>query len=277
MVPSMLLVINIGIWIAVWQTQYGRARIVFLNIGQGDAIYIEAPNGNQMLIDGGRDQTVLKELRAVMPWWDRSINVVLGTHPDADHVGGLSFVLDRYKADVFVESGNSADTGAYNSLKTSVVAHHVPDVEARTGEVIWLDTDMYFVVLFPDTDPRGMESNTASIVGKLVYGKSEVMLTGDAPVAIEAYLVSRYGNALQSSILKAGHHGSRTSTSDVFLHAVSPEEVVISAGIDNQYGHPHKEVVTRITDFGSVIRNTSKDGRIEYVLASDGSFMERQH
>lgn len=273
---ALLIIGNIGVWGAVSSGPlHGEARVVFLNVGQGDAIFIEAPNGNQMLIDGGRDQSVLSELRQVMPFWDRSIDVVLGTHPDADHIGGLLSVVDRYDVDAFLETDNESDSSIYQSLEATVLQRHPAQIDAHAGEIIWLDDDMYFAVLFPDRDVEGVDSNTSSIVGQLVYGDTQVMLTGDSPQAIENYLVLMYGDKLQSEILKAGHHGSRTSTSPAFLADVAPKEVVISAGKDNSYGHPHQEVVDLIKNFGAHIESTAEEGRIEYALYPDGTFVKK--
>jgi len=268
------LVANILIWQSVYALQHQTARIVFLNVGQGDAIYIESPSGNQMLVDGGRDQAVLSELRRVMPWWDRSIDLVLATHPDADHIGGLADIFARYRIDAFISSGNESDTAAFDALERSVNAEHAQRVEARRGQVVWLDDDMYFAVLFPEHDAAEMEANASSIIGKLVYGESGVMLSGDAPSAIEQYLVSRYGDRLESEILKAGHHGSHTSTAPGFLAHVSPQEVVISAEKDSRYGHPHREVVELISAFGAEMEETAH-GRVEYELYLDGRFVQK--
>jgi competence protein ComEC len=266
-----ILLANLFIWSAVFSSgPRDFARVVFLDVGQGDAIFIEAPNGNQMLIDGGRDQKVLSELRHFMPWFDREIDVVLATHPDADHIGGLTSVIDRYKVNVFLETENESETAIYKLLDSLLDEHISHQVKARAGQIIWLDKDMYFIVLFPDRGVENMEANTASIVGKLVYGDSEVMLTGDSPKSIENYLVGQYGEFLDSDILKAGHHGSKTSTAQAFLSVVSPKEVVISAEKNSRYGHPHKEVVDSIKNFGAKLRSTAEEGSVEYILYSTG-------
>lgn len=121
-------------------------------------------------------------------------------------------------------------------------------------------------ILFPDRDPSGMETNAASVVARLVYGESEFMFTGDSPQNIENYLVS--SGDLSSDVLKAGHHGSKTSTGSNFISAVSPEYVVISVGKDNRYGHPNQEVLDTLTNFGAKILRTDTFGRL--IFKSDG-------
>lgn len=273
---SILLVIilgNIGVWSFVTAEEDGDVvKVYFLDVGQGDAIFIEAPGGKQMLIDGGRDQSVLSELGKVMPFWDRSIDIVLATHPDADHIGGLTDVLERYDVDVFIDSGNVGDTETYAYMEKLADEEGAEEIEAKAGQVIWLGDDAYVAILFPDRDVSHVESNTASIVTQLNYGDTQVLLTGDSPQEIEWHLVATYGDALQSEILKAGHHGSRTSTGALFLERVSPEEVVISAGKDNRYGHPHKEVTDLVESFGAELVSTAEEETIEYLLHPDGTF-----
>lgn len=264
---------NVGVWSYVAaENPDDVVKVYFLDVGQGDAIFIEAPGGKQMLIDGGRDQTVLSELGKVMPFWDRSIDIVLGTHPDADHIGGLTDVLERYDIDVFIDSGNIGDTETYAYMENLADEEGAEEIEAKAGQVIWLGDDVYVAVLFPDRDVSHVESNTASIVLQLNYGDTQVLLTGDSPQEIEWHLVATYGDLLQSEILKAGHHGSRTSTGVIFLERVSPVEVVISAGKDNRYGHPHKEVTDLVESFGAELVSTAEEGTIEYLLYPDGMF-----
>lgn len=256
----------------------GILTVVFLDVGQGDAIFIEAPNGNQMLIDGGPGRAVLRELSKVMPFYDRSIDIVLATHPDADHISGLNDVLNKYAVGLFVEPGVESDTNIHKELKGRVQAKSIKTIEVRRGMTIDLGRDAVLEILFPVLDPRGMETNAASIVARLVYGENEFLLTGDSPQNIEDYLVfqeklkSSNDDSLQSDVLKAGHHGSKTSTGAEFLAAVSPEYVVISAGKNNRYGHPSPEVLDILNNFGAKILRTDQSGRI--IFKSDGMNLE---
>jgi len=246
----------------------GILKVSFLDIGQGDAIFIEAPNGNQVLIDGGSNRAVLKELGKVMPFYDRTIDVVIATHPDKDHIGGLVEVLKNYRTDMVMESGVSSDTGVYQELEKTIADKKLPRILARRGMSLNLGDGVRLNILFPDRDTEGWETNTASIVAKLVYGNNSFLLTGDSPIAIENYLSMIDGQNLKSDVLKAGHHGSRTSTSESFASLVSPQYAVISAGKNNQYGHPHKEVLDILEKIKAVILKTYENGTISF--SSDG-------
>jgi len=263
-----LLLVNVFIWSVIFEDNNGKLTVAFLDVGQGDAIYVEAPNGNQILIDGGGSKAVLRQLSKVMPFYDRSIDVVLATHSDKDHIGGLPDVLQRYNIDFILDSGNKGDSKAYKELRRSSEAIGVTPAEVKRGMVVVLDDDVYLNILFPDRDVSGVESNTASVIAQLVYGDTEFMLTGDSPKAMEEYLVMLDGEGLESDVLKVGHHGSKTSSAEVFLGYVQPKYSVISAGKDNKYGHPHQEVIEKLNQFDSAILSTQDKGII--IFESDG-------
>ncbi|MEK7150287.1 MAG: ComEC/Rec2 family competence protein [Patescibacteria group bacterium] len=263
------LVVNVLIWhTVVTEDRRGVLKVSFLDIGQGDAIFIEAPNGNQVLIDGGSNKAVLKELGKVMPFYDRTIEAVIATHPDKDHIGGLIEVLKNYRTDFVMEPGVSSDTGAFQELEKTIKEKNLPKILARRGMSLSLGEGVYLNILFPDRDNEDWETNTASIVTKLTYGDTSFLLTGDSPIAIEKYLSMIDGKNLKSDVLKAGHHGSRTSTSESFASLVSPEYAVISAGKDNRYGHPHKEVLDILEKIKATILKTYELGTISF--SSDG-------
>ncbi|MEK9185669.1 MAG: ComEC/Rec2 family competence protein, partial [Patescibacteria group bacterium] len=263
-------------YIFLHEDRDGILTVVFLNVGQGDAIFIEAPSGNQMLIDGGPGKSVLRELSKVMPFYDRSIDAVLATHADQDHVGGLPDVLRRYKVNYFFETGNPGPSSSYEELKAMIEKLKIERLEARRGMAVDLGDGVILEILFPDRDSTGMETNMSSIVARLVFGESVFLLTGDSPIAIERYLVSLENQGsplrqngqqrgpliLESDVLKAGHHGSKTSTSPEFVSAVSPKYGIISAGLDNRYGHPTAEVLETLTKASVQILRTDRNGRI---------------
>ncbi len=266
---GVLAVVTVFVWHAVLASDgRGKLRVAFLNVGQGDAIYIEAPNGNRVLIDGGKGRAILEGLGKMMPFSDRSIDVVIATHPDLDHIGGLPEVFARYDVGMFIEPG-IADGGADNeALHEAVRDEGLVPVTARRGMTLALDEGVTLEILFPDRDASGLEANMASVVTYLAYGESKFLFTGDSPIAIEQYLASVYGTVLKSDVLKLGHHGSKTSTSDVWLGFVDPDYGIISAGCDNSYGHPHHEVVDRLKRFEVQALTTCDEGTI--VFESDG-------
>lgn len=282
-VPTIIFVLVIALvvcffWVALKDVQFGHEssgllEVSFLDVGQGDATYIETSSGVQVLIDGGRgDRAVLRELPKVMGFFDRSLDMVVATHPDSDHIGGLIDVLKRYDVDTILMTNNEGDSPAYDAFMDAVRREGAEVREVKRGEVYGLGVgeqgSTTLTVLFPDRDVRKLENNTSSIITRLSYGDVDVLLTGDSPSAIERYLVEIDGTALRSEILKVGHHGSRTSTDSQFLEMVKPRYGIISAGKDNDYGHPHKEVMETLSLYNVETLNTADVGRI--TIESDG-------
>jgi competence protein ComEC len=246
-------------------------KVIFLDVGQGDAIYVEAPNGKQMLIDGGPDTKVLPQLAKVMPFGDRSIDILVATHPDSDHIGGLPSVIDDYKIGGVLENGATTDTQIYQNLENKITSKNIKKIIARTGMKIILDKEknIYFEILFPDRDVSNMDSNDGSIVGKLVYGNESFMLTGDATKYTENLIEWNEGHQiLKSNVLKLGHHGSRTSSSVLWLEDVHPDVAIISAGKNNRYGHPHKETLDELSSLRIPFLATYIKGNI--IFKTDG-------
>jgi competence protein ComEC len=275
----LLFVVSLVVLIGLLCVQYviargggGQLQVSFLDVGQGDAILIQSPSGTEVLIDGGRGREVLRPLGRVLGYFDRDIDVVLATHPDSDHIGGLIPVLERYRVGRILMTENVNDTPAYDTFMKRVEEEGAEVVFVRRGMVFDLGVgeagSTTLSILFPDHDPTNLESNTSSVVSLLTYGETQVLLTGDSPSSIEGYLVSRGARALAADVLKLGHHGSQTSSSQVFLEAVTPDYGIVSAGKDNSYGHPHKEVVDRLESLGITMKNTADLGSI--FLVSDG-------
>lgn len=262
-----LILITIGSSIFLFKNKKSQEyfSISFLDVGQGDSILIQAPNGRQLLVDGGRDKKVLGNLREVLPQSDTSIDVVIGTHPDADHIGGLVDVLNNYNVGAILEPDVSSSSKIYSSFQNLIKEKDIPHLLARTGMNIVLDKEnqITFRILFPDQSVVGWETNEASIVGILETPYGNVLLTGDSPSSKELYLINKDGDNLSADILKLGHHGSRTSTSMEYLETVRPKVAIISAGLDNSYGHPHKEVLDRLNSLKIPYMETSKEGTIK--------------
>lgn len=250
----------------------GRLHVFFLDVGQGDAIFVRTPSGRQMLVDGGPSGTVLlSRLGKVMPFWDRSLDLVVLTHPDSDHINGLIPLLERYQVErvVFrpVEEGQITET--YRYWLELLEAEGADVYPGEAGLQLVLDNGLEVKVLHPGPElVRGTESdiNNNSVVAYLSYGQVSVLLPGDIGVEVERELIAR-GTSLRSTVLKLPHHGSCTSSSPPFLEAVSPQVAVISVGADNRFGHPCAEVLQRLE--GVPLYRTDEDGTIEIV--SDGT------
>ena len=248
--------------------------VTFFDVGQGDSAFITTPSGRQVLIDGGPDRSVLRELSRATPWWDRSLDVVMATHPDADHVSGLIDVLQRYDVSYILEPGVMHDTPQAESLLTLVANEGSEHVLARRGQYIDFGDGVRLEILFPDRDVERLETNTASIIARVRYGETSFLFTGDSPDAVERYVASLHGRDLESDVLKVGHHGSRTSSSLLFVGFVSPEYAVISRGCDNSYGHPHAEVLGIFSRFKTAVLDTCEEGTITF--ESDGASVVRR-
>ena len=268
---GVLIALNGFVWYAACTDSRGRMVLAFLDVGQGDSIYVRSPDGYDMLIDGGPDHAAVRELPNVMGPLDRTIDLVVETHPDKDHIAGLVDVLARYQVRTVMTPGVANDTDTFRALEYAIASEpRVTRVTARRGMRIHLGSAVYADVLYPDHDvSRIRATNDASISLHLVYGSTTAMLTGDLPSTIEDMLVRDYGTALQSDILKAGHHGSKYSTDALWLRAVRPRVVVISAGAHNTYGHPSPDVLERVRNAGADIVSTIDRGTIIY--ESDGT------
>jgi len=268
-----LIILTIGIWFFAFKTsgQTDYLKVVFLDVGQGDAIYIEAPNGKQVLIDGGPDAKLLSSLAEVMPFADRSIDMLIATHPDMDHIGGFPLLIDNYKITSIIENGTTSTSQISSGLEEKILKNKINKIIARRGMHIILDEkkNIYIDILFPDRDVSKFESNDASIVGKIVYGENSFMFTGDASLYTENLIEwNEKESTLKSDVLKLGHHGSRTSSSILWLEKINPEVAIISAGLNNRYGHPHKELLDRLSTLHIPFLSTMKKGNI--IFESDG-------
>ena len=258
---------NILVWSVLHQNKLTDTLTVsFLDIGQGDAIFIDSPQHGRVLIDGGKNRKVLSELTKVLPFGDKRIDIVIATHPDLDHIRGLPEVVDRYDVSIFLESGVPSNNSTYEELLKMVSDKNISKLLARRGMIINFGdgAKLYILYPLPNTDLKNFDPNDASIVAKLVYGKESFLLTGDAEIKTENALVHIDGSKLKSDVLKAGHHGSKTSSSLPFVEQVLPVTTIISAGLNNSYGHPHQEVLDRFNEIGSTILNTALVGSITF-------------
>lgn len=266
---AILLIVAVWIWSAVFsQAPDNILEVTFFDIGQGDAIFIETSNQTQVLIDGGPDKAVLEKLSQTMLFHDRTIDLLILTHPDADHITGLVEVLNYYQVGHILTSGLKKDTAVYQKWRNLIEERNIPLTIAQTGQKVILQEGMVLNILWPEQsliESLSKNANNVSIVGQLVYGQTEFLLTGDIEKEVEQRLLNQNWD-LTSDILKAPHHGSKTSSSYNFLKAVNPQIAVISVGENNRFKHPSPEVIERLKDV-SVYR-TDKNGNIK--VSTDG-------
>jgi competence protein ComEC len=266
---SVLAISTTALFHALFQEERSVLTVSFLDVGQGDAIFVEAPSGRSMLIDAGKGRSVLRSLGEVLPWYDRSIDVVVATHPDADHIGGIPAIVERYRVKHLILSSVRDTEGSDMRALEQVAekARLTPRIVER-GDVIDLGGGTYAEILFPDRNIPGVETNTGAIVMRIVYGETAFLLSSDVPQNIETYLTLLDGKDLKADVLKVGHHGSRTSSAPMFVGYTQPRFAVLSRGCGNSYGHPHEEVTELFARFEIETLDTCKDGTISFV--SDG-------
>lgn len=266
---GLLTALNGCIWFLAAKPDTREITVSFLDIGQGDAILIVGPTGIEVLIDGGPDRSVLRQLPRELGLFDRSIDVVIATHPDKDHIAGLVEVFKRYSVQYYLPPGVLGDTSYAEALEDA--AREEPglvQLPARRGMRLHLGDGAYADILFPDRDVANVETNDGSTALRVVYGETSFLMAGDLATDIEDYLVALDGEGLTSDVLKASHHGSKHSTSGAWLAAVAPSIVVISAGRGNTYGHPAPEVLERVRAQGARIVSTMEESTV--TLVSDG-------
>jgi len=259
---------NILAWIAVYDlTRPKFLEVNFFDVGQGDAIFIETPKRNQILIDGGPSSVILEKLGKEMPFWDRDIDLIILTHPDTDHLRGLIEIFKKYKIEKILSTGILKDTPEYKEWEAAVQNQKAKIFIARAGQRIKAGK-VYSDILWPMENLEGKivkNDDNTSIVIKLIFNKESFLFTGDIDKSIEGELIEKYD--IDSDILKVAHHGSKTSTSEEFLGKVLPEIAVIQVG-ENKYGHPHSEVLERLKFFDIKTLRTDEKGDVKII--SDG-------
>lgn len=258
-----LLVANIFLFRLDWQNSKRNFTFAMLNVGQGDALFIESPTGTQILVDGGPPRKILSELSRVMSPFDRHIDAIIITNPDQDHIGGFLDILKVYKVDKVFQPGTYNDSKTYQNLQTEIKEKNIQNILAKKGMRLNIGGGAFIDILFPDRDVSFWDSNDGSIVARLAYGNTSIMLAGDSTTETEKIILTEHPKAtLDSTILKVGHHGSRTSTSYDFVKAVTPAFALISDGKDNNYGHPHPDILQTLERFGVKILRTDILGTI---------------
>ncbi|MFH1426991.1 MAG: MBL fold metallo-hydrolase [Patescibacteria group bacterium] len=273
---------------AFWLTFQAGAdlEVNFLDVGQGDSILIKTPMGQNLLIDGGPGNAVIKELSKNLAFWDKTVDLMILTHPHDDHVTGLIEVIKRYKVNKILYTGAVHSAPNYLTWLELIRDKKIPLVIIDRPQVINLGEECYLDILYPQESFLGKEVNNlnnSSIVARLVYGQTKFLFMGDAEFEVEEILVETQNNkseqinntvetqdfvSLRVDILKVGHHGSDTSSSEEFLKYVKPAMAVIQVGKDNYFNHPGLRVIKRLERSGAEIFRNDEMGTVK--LKSDG-------
>jgi len=253
------------VWLGAASLPDGRLHVAFLDVGQGDAILITTPNGRQILVDGGpRPTSLLSEMGRRMPFWDRSLDLVVNTHPEADHLTGLPEVLNHYRVRQVILPDVENDTPLYAAWQAAVTEEEATVLQAQAGMRLSLGDGVWVEILHPGLVAAGDRINNHSVVLRVTWGKIGFLLPGDIEADVEQKLAAS-GQPLAATVLKAPHHGSDTSSSEAFLAAVNPQVVVISVGADNRFGHPSPAVLTRYAGHGIPVLRTDELGTVEFI------------
>ena len=265
---AILVIMGVLLGVHLWRLPHGDLVVDFLDIGQGDAILITTPDQHRILIDGGPEQFVLEELGEVLPFLHKKIDFMILSHPHADHMMGLVQVLQRYEVMTVLFTGVDYGSPIYDEFLKEIRLQEIPLYVARSDQD-WGFGEVEFDVLFPFESMLGKKLdnvNNGSAVIMVQYRGHEILLTGDAEHEVEEELIKVYEGELRAEIMKAGHHGSRTASSGAFLEEVQPNIVVIQVGKDNQFEHPHPEIMGDLTRMGITIYRNDLDGRVRLRL-----------
>jgi competence protein ComEC len=253
------------VWWGALEPDPGHVRLTVLDVGQGDALLIESPQGGRILVDGGPSGALLMQaLGRALPASERRIDLIVLTHPQDDHVTGFVELLQRFDVGAAIAGPQAGESGAYLAWRGGLTRANVPLLTASAGQVIDLGGGLRIEVLGPPLDAlAGTEDdvNNNSVVLRLVHGAASFLLTGDLASEGEAALLAS-GLPLQSTVLKVGHHGSDGSTAPGFLESVAPEVAVISLGEDNAFGHPSP--TTRLRLAGIPLLRTDLNGDVRF-------------
>ncbi len=266
-------VFGLALIVAVW-SDYGLAKtggksleVNFLDIGQGDSILIKTPFGQNILIDGGPDNLIIRRLAENLPFWERTIDLMILTHPHDDHVGGLIEVLKRYRVKKILYTGVNHTSSSYLAWLSEIKEKKVPLVIVDRPQAINLGPNCYLQILFPQKNLSGQtveNLNNTSIIARLIYKEVKFLFTGDAEQEEENELLSTDAD-LSAQILKVGHHGSHTSSGERFLAAVRPQIAVIQVGAGNQFKFPSYRILKRLKKMGVKVYRTDWNGTIKII------------
>jgi competence protein ComEC len=244
----------------------GRTHVHFLDVGQGDSILILSPSGKTILVDGGPDLSTLEHLGRLLAFSQKTIDLLILTHPDRDHLSAFPELLRRYSVRaILLTRAASEEWEEFPDFLALIEERQVPIILANPSRDIDMGDGLFFDVLWPPATPSLSGANETSIVLRAITGSGAVLLTGDIPAKEEATLLS-LGSNVRATYLQLPHHGSDTSSSVNFLAAVRPRAAIISVGRNNPYGHPHPTILERLSSLGIPVRSTAMEGTISLVL-----------
>lgn len=260
----MALILTVGFLPDTSTASTKELKVHFIDVGQGDAILIQSPNGKNMLVDGGSKSAGSKVISFLKEKGVKQLDYVVATHPDADHIGGLIEVLNNFKVANFIDSGFPHTSQTYYDLLSLIDEKNINFTVPKELDKISLDNELIIRVLHANEDAK--DSNGASIVLKLTHNKVSFLLMGDADSSVEDCIRKKYD--VSATVIKNGHHGSKTSSSAAFISQVKPKVAILSYGKNNSYGHPNSAVEARLKNVGAKTYKTAID--CDITVLSDG-------
>ncbi len=264
-VLGVLAFLAVLVFIAVYQKTGQKPEVVFLDVGQGDAMLVILPGDTQILIDGGPSNKISAKLSKYLPFYDKDIELAILTHPHKDHLNGIVSVFKDYNVKNFIWSGANYESRLYSDFIEALKKEGSNIYLAKAGDVVSYGNQPILKILSPPEILLGRNLKSiheSNIVSELDLGNKKFLLMGDAEEKLEQQLVAS-NSITDIDVLKVGHHGSKTSTSQNFLQAAKPEEAIIQVG-RNSYGHPTPIVLNRLTEFGAKIFRNDQLGDIIY-------------
>jgi competence protein ComEC len=247
----------------------GKLHVIFLDVEQGGSQLLISPSGKTMLIDAGNNDKEQVMLDYMKKYEIKRLDVVIGTHPDADHVGGLDKVIDRFEVGKIYMPRVSSNTKTFESLLLSIKNKGLQVSTAKAGLTLEWDDEVQVQMIAPVNQYN--DANNMSAVLNITYGKASFLLMGDAEAAAEKDILESNAK-LSATVLGVGHHGSKSSSGLAFLKQVNPQYAVIQVGKDNQYGHPHETILSRLDKQGINVYRNDNQGTITF--STDGDRIE---
>lgn len=244
-----------------------KLRVSFFDVGQGDSIFIQTPDKKDILIDGGPDKTIIKKLGKTMPFWDKTIDLIIITHPHSDHISGLIEVIKRYKIKKIFYTGVSYNSETYEELLSQIKQNKIKLIKITKKQDITLNSNLKLKILFPNENlcEKNIENlNNTSIITKLIYNQNSFLFAADAEHEIEQTLLNSKTD-IKADILKVGHQGASDSSSLKFLQKVNPQIAIISVGENNKFGHPSLRVIKRLEKLNAKVFRSDQNGDIKII------------
>jgi competence protein ComEC len=266
-----ILFLSLLLYVNVFAAPSGVLQIHLLDVGQADCILIQTPGGKNMLVDAGNNDDADFITGYLVKQGVRTLQVIVGTHPHEDHIGGMAQIINRFAVDRIYLPKVTTATRSFEALLLAIKNKGLRIKSARGGDTIGLDPAVSIRIFAPNSDVY-RELNNYSVVLKLTYGRNSILLTGDAEAVSETEMLQKH-YPLKADLLKVGHHGSANSTTEEFLAAVAPKVAAISVGKGNPFKHPHRETLQRLKKGRVKVYRTDKSGTIRWI--GDGKTLKK--